>query len=74
MVNVAFPLPAGIRVNPYTDRSASVQRSKERVMTYLRYSLFEISLEGIAPREPGHCRNKHLKGFYMGQTETDIFE
>lgn len=51
-----------------------MQRSKERVMTYLRYSLFEISLEGIAPREPGHCRNKHLKGFYMGQTETDIFE
>lgn len=74
LVNVAFPLPAGIRVNPHTDRSGSMQRSKERVMTYLRHSLLETSLEGIALREPGHCKNKHLKGSHMGQTKTDVCE
>lgn len=51
-----------------------MQRSKERVMTYLRCSLLEISIEDIAPREPGHCKNKRLKGSHMQQTKTDICE
>lgn len=49
-----------------------MQRSKERVMTYLRRSLLEISIEDIAPREPGHCKNKRLKGSHMQQTKMSV--
>lgn len=50
-------------------------RSKERVMIYLSHNfLLETSLEDIALREPGPCKNKHLKESHMQQTKTDVCE
>lgn len=49
----------------HIDRSASLWRSKERVMTYLRYCLLETPLEDVVPKELGHSQNNHLKGSWQ---------